>query len=150
MQNTVYLGLGSNLGNRFLNIKQAIFSLAEKSSVLEISSIDETDPVDIEDQPKFLNCALKVKTSLAPEELLKFTQGIEKDMGRVKTIDKGPRLIDIDILFYEDRIVDESGLRIPHPRLHERRFVLKSMAEISPDYNHPVLKKTMSELFRTA
>lgn len=145
-KNIVYIALGSNLGNRFLNIKEAIFSLAEKMGILEISSIEETEPVGFLNQPKFLNSVLKAQTELTLREVFSLAKDIEKSMGRISNFKDGPRIIDIDILFYNDEVIDEPDLKIPHPRLQERGFVLKPLAEISPEFKHPVLNKTIREL----
>ena len=147
-KNTVYLALGSNLGNRFFNIKDAIFRLFEFVTVREISSIEETEPVGFANQAKFLNCVIKGEATLSLRELFEATSEIEKNMGRVPNFEKGPRLIDIDILFFNNEIVNEQDLQVPHPRASERKFVIKPMAEISPDFRHPSLDKTMKELLK--
>ncbi len=142
----VYIGIGSNIGDRQENISKAISLIKEKSKIIKISSIYETEPVGYKDQDRFLNLALMIRTESSPEELFGFLQSIERKMGRVKRIKNGPRIIDLDILFYDDEIINEENLKIPHPRLHERMFVLKPLMDISPDFAHPVLKKKIREM----
>jgi len=141
-----YIGIGSNLGNRGKNMEEAITLLKEKCGILKSSSIYETEPVGFKDQYWFFNCVVKVDTNLKPIELLDFLQSIEKRLKRVKTIKNGPRTIDLDILFYGDEIINNGRLIVPHPRLHERLFVLIPLKEIAPDLMHPVLKKTILQL----
>ena len=127
------MGLGSNLGNRELNIKNAVELLKKNGVKVEkISTINETEPAGGIPQGKFLNAVLKSQTDLAPQDLLKFTQSIEKKLGRVKTIKNGPRTIDIDILLYDRLIFSTPDLTIPHPRMFERDFVLIPLKEIDP------------------
>jgi 2-amino-4-hydroxy-6-hydroxymethyldihydropteridine diphosphokinase len=143
----IYLSLGSNLGDRFGNLTRAMEALRGiEVSVLRQSSIYETEPVDILDQPWFLNCVLEVQTSLAPLQLLKSLQGIERQMGSRKLIARGPRLIDLDILLYGDLIVHTEEMEIPHPRMAGRRFVLVPLAELAPGVVHPALQKTIADL----
>jgi GTP cyclohydrolase-4 len=144
----VFLGLGSNLGDRQSNILQALQRLREKIAIESISSCYETEPVGYLDQPRFLNIVCSGTTSLSPRELFQFIKGIEKKMGRRPTVRYGPRPIDIDILFYDDLVLDEPELVIPHPRLAERAFVLAPLAEIAPDKVHPVLNLTSKELLQ--
>jgi len=129
-----YLGFGSNLGDREKRILTAMELLdrAEGVSVVSRSTLYETDPVGETDQPPFLNAAAGVETELSPRELLKLIREIEKTIGRTPTYRWGPREIDIDILLFDDLIIDEEGLTIPHPRMHERRFVLVPLLEIAP------------------
>ena len=145
--NTAYLGLGSNIGDKEENIQRAVELIKEKCEVSRQSSFYETEPVGYDNQDWFLNSVIEVKTILAPEELLAFLQSIEQEMGRIKTFKNGPRVIDLDILFYGDQTVKEEHLIIPHPRLHERLFVLEPLHEICPDYIHPIFKKSVKELY---
>ena len=145
-RNVVYLSLGSNLGNREENLREAISRLGAFGNVTAVSSFYETEPVDFLDQPWFLNCVVLLETEFPPQTLLQRVLEIERGMGRERVQPKGPRLIDIDILLFGDQIIHEPGLTIPHPALHERRFVLEPLAEIAPRVVHPVLKKTAQEL----
>jgi len=142
----VYLALGSNLGDRLANLRLAVEALAPEVKVLVQSSVYETPPWGYADQPAFLNMALKAETDLEPLALLRHLKTLETRLGRETTFRYGPRLIDLDILFCDDRVVDEEGLTIPHPRLHERAFVLVPLADIAPELLHPVLKKTVREM----
>ncbi len=142
----VYLGLGSNLGDRKGNIGSALKLLAENCDVINISSLRETEPIGYKEQDKFLNGAVLVETSLGARELLLFLKSIEKKLGRVETFKNGPRTIDLDILLYGDLVVNETDLIIPHPKMHEREFILKPMNEIGSEIVHPVLGKSISEL----
>jgi 2-amino-4-hydroxy-6-hydroxymethyldihydropteridine diphosphokinase len=146
----IYLSLGSNLGDRAANLERAIGALAGVGvHVLRRSSIYETEPVDFLAQPWFLNCVVEAETILDPLPLLQALQGIERSMGSQKLVPRGPRIIDLDILFYENAVIREQGIEIPHPRLSERRFVLVPMAELSPQFLHPVLKLTIRKLLET-
>ena len=130
-----YVGLGANLGDRRATIGRAVSLLdaAEGVSVLSVSSLRETDPVGLEDQPRFLNGALVVETPLTASELLAVLLGIERQLGRTREGPRfGPRVIDLDLLVYGDVVLDEPGLTVPHPRLHERRFALEPLAELAP------------------
>lgn len=131
--NKIYLSLGTNLGDKKDNLEQALKLLSHKVKILKISSYYETEPVGFKDQPWFLNIVVEGETNLLPSELLIFTQSIEHEMKRVKTIVNGPRIIDVDILLYEDEKVETEDLVIPHPRMKERAFVMVPLAEISPD-----------------
>jgi 2-amino-4-hydroxy-6-hydroxymethyldihydropteridine diphosphokinase len=132
---TAYIGIGSNLGERESTIRDALALLAAdpELEVEAVSSIRETDPVGMVDQPRFLNAAIRLATDLAPYPLLERLLAVEQQLGRVRTGERyGPRTIDLDLLLYGDEIVDEPGLRVPHPRLAERRFVLEPLAELDP------------------
>lgn len=143
----VYIGIGSNIGERQTNCMKAIEALKNKGiTVKKISSMHETEPWGLKKQPKFINMAVETETSMSPEELLSALKGIEEDMGREETVKWGPRIIDLDILFYDDIVIDMKHLRIPHPLLHERDFVLNPLAEIAPDKLHPTLNKTVNQL----
>ena len=143
----IYLSLGSNLGDRAANLERAIDSLSEIGvRVLRRSSIYETEPVDFLAQPWFLNCVVEAETSLEPRRLLEGLQAIERKLGSEKLILRGPRIIDLDILFYDAKVIHESGIEIPHPRLAERRFVLVPLVELAPEFRHPALHKTAAEL----
>ncbi|AJG40763.1 2-amino-4-hydroxy-6-hydroxymethyldihydropteridine pyrophosphokinase [Thermotoga sp. RQ7] len=143
----VVIALGSNLGDREMNLKTAIVKMKERGMYIEkLSSFVETEPYGYTDQPKFLNAVCLVETDLSPRTLLNTLLEIEREMGRVRTVKWGPRVIDLDIVFYENLIVNEEGLIIPHPDAHNRLFVLEPLSEIAPDLVHPVLKKTVQEL----
>lgn len=146
MFHIAYVSLGSNLGDRASFLHQAICALGNLGTVSAVSSVYETEPVDYADQPWFLNCVVRLETTLGPEELLGETQKIEQQLGRVRDIPKGPRTMDIDVLLYDDKIIETDTLTIPHPRMHERRFVLVPLAEIAPGVAHPVLKKNVVDL----
>jgi len=141
-----YLGLGTNLGDRKENLSKAIEAISLKMSISKQSSLYETTAWGYIEQPDFLNQVIQVETELSPLRLLNFLKKTEVKLGRVENFRYGPRLIDIDILFYDDLVITTSRLQIPHPMLPERAFVLVPLNEIAPGYIHPVLKKTVAEL----
>ena len=141
-----YIGLGTNLGDRKENLSKAIEAISLKMSISKQSSLYETTAWGYTEQPDFLNQVIQVETDLSPLRLLNFLKKTELKLGRVENFRYGPRLIDIDILFYDDLVITTSRLQIPHPMLPERAFVLVPLNEIAPGYIHPVLKKTVAEL----
>ena len=146
MHTQVYLSLGSNVGDRAANLKAAIDRLGALGKVKAVSSFYETEPVEFAAQPWFLNCVVEMTTEKMPEQLLAAILDAEKEMGRRRVQKKGPRTLDIDILLFGNSIVKARGLTIPHPAMHQRRFVLEPLAEIAPDVWHPVFKRTVREL----
>ena len=144
---TVYLSLGSNVGNREQMIEDAIRLLHSVDlKILRVSSVYETEPMELRSQPWFLNVAVEAETSLFPMQLLTRIRKIEQTLGRRRLLAKGPRTIDIDILLYGNFVIESVDLVVPHLRLTERRFVLEPMAELVPELRHPVLRRTMREL----
>lgn len=158
---TAYLGLGTNLGERRKNLERAAELLFRSPSEplnhgrlkpashlqpLRSSSVYETAPWGYANQPDFLNCVLEVETGLTSDQLLDITQGVEREMGREWSLRYGPRVIDVDILFYGAIIIEQANLQIPHPRLHQRAFVLAPLAELAPELTHPVLGLTVLEM----
>jgi len=146
VRETAYLSLGSNLGDRAANLRAAVAQLDGAGRLLVVSAVYETQPVDVPDQPWFLNCVAAIETDKTPRELLQLLLRVEAAMGRLRTREKGARTIDIDVVLFGDHVVDEPGLRIPHPAMHRRRFVLEPLVEIAPEARHPVLGKTAREL----
>lgn len=134
------------MGDRAANLRAAIRQLDKAGLLRAVSALYETQPVDVPEQPWFLNCVAAIECRIPPHELLKFVLSIEAAMGRLRLSEKGPRKIDIDVLLIGDRVVEERGLKIPHPAMHRRRFVLEPLAEIAPDALHPGLKKTAREM----
>jgi 2-amino-4-hydroxy-6-hydroxymethyldihydropteridine diphosphokinase len=141
-----YLSLGSNLGDRAANLRAVVARLDVAGRLLVVSALYETQPVDVPDQPWFLNCVAAIETDKTPRELLELALRVEAAMGRLRMREKGARKIDIDIVLFGDWIVDEAGLKIPHPAMHQRRFVLEPLVEIAPEVRHPELGKTAREL----
>jgi 2-amino-4-hydroxy-6-hydroxymethyldihydropteridine diphosphokinase len=148
---TVYLSLGSNMGDRDGNLRAAIERLeAPDLHVLRVSPVYETEPMELTAQRWFLNLAVEAETTLFPKMLLTRVGRIERDLGRVRTVAKGPRTIDIDILFYGSSVVETERLKIPHPSIAERRFVLAPLADLAPYLRHPVTHKTVREMLDAA
>jgi 2-amino-4-hydroxy-6-hydroxymethyldihydropteridine diphosphokinase len=142
----VYLALGSNLGDRMGNLASAAERLSESITIRKVSSVYETEPVYYKEQPLFLNATLSGLTELDPFDLLRFVKSIESELGRQPSFRNAPRLIDIDILFYGDRVIDTLELTIPHPRIAERAFVLVPLGEIAPEMVHPLIHKKVKDL----
>jgi 2-amino-4-hydroxy-6-hydroxymethyldihydropteridine diphosphokinase len=141
-----YLSLGSNVGDREAALREAIRRLETAGRVALVSSIYETEPVELTDQPWFLNCAVAVETDKTPEQLLTEILSIEEEMGRRRLQEKGPRNIDVDILLYDSAVVESPSLTIPHPAMHQRRFVLEPLAEIGPEARNPVVGRSVREM----
>ncbi len=148
----VYIGLGSNIGNRAEYLRSASANIINKcgASLIAESSVRETKAVDFTDQPDFLNQIIKIKTDLAPQVLLDRLKEIETEMGRIYRFSKGPREIDIDILLYNDLIISGSMLNIPHPEILKRDFIMEHLVELDPELTDPVSKKKYSEVFYNA
>jgi 2-amino-4-hydroxy-6-hydroxymethyldihydropteridine diphosphokinase len=145
----VYIGIGSNLGDREKNCSRSVDFLEKNGIVIrQESSLYETIPWGLRDQPLFLNMVIKVETELKPQELLELLKNVEIEVGREKSSRWGPRIIDLDILLYDDIALNEETLTVPHPYLHKRDFALIPLCEIAPDVKHPVLQLTMRELLQ--
>lgn len=144
----IFIALGTNLGDREENLRRALAALAPAVTVLDRSTVHETAPQYVTDQPAFLNMVLRGETVLQPHDLLAFLKDIERQLGRMPSRRFGPRVVDLDILYYEDQIVNEADLQIPHPRINERIFVLTPLSEIAANSRHPITGKTTTEMLK--
>jgi len=142
----VYIGIGSNLGDRIANISKGVALFSSYGNIESMSSVYETEPEGLKGQPDFLNCVIKVQVEMEPAHLLALLKKIEKEMGRKRGRRNGPRLIDLDLLFYNNRVIDTPDLKVPHPHLPQRAFVLVPMVEIARGFLHPALHKSMLQL----
>ena len=151
MSETVYIGLGSNLGDRIKNLRIAVDSISKENNnrVIKESGIYESEPMYLRGQPNFLNMALEIETGYSPSELLKSLLMIERSIGRVRKTKNGPRVIDIDILYYNSKVIDAESLQIPHPLLYERLFVLLPLVELAGDFVCPLKGKTIKSLLQS-
>jgi 2-amino-4-hydroxy-6-hydroxymethyldihydropteridine diphosphokinase len=143
-----YIGLGSNLGDRIATLRTAVQRLESLGSIAGVSSLYETEPVGYVEQPRFLNAVVALETALAPADIMRALLGIEHDLGRTRSFPDAPRTLDLDLLLVEDVILDTPELTLPHPRLHERAFVLVPLAEIAPQTVHPESAQTVQDLLR--
>ena len=142
---TAYLSLGSNLGDRDKYLADARTAIQKAFSGVRFSKVYETEPVDLLDQPWFLNQVAEIQTDLAPESLLEWVRVLESSMGRQRDVPRGPRTLDVDILLYDDKVFTDEKLTLPHPRLHLRRHVLVPLAELAPDKRLPLSRETIRE-----
>lgn len=140
------IGLGTNLGNRRAHLRGALREMARLGRLRAVSPLYETEPVGMQEQPPFLNAAARLETALEARELLDALLDIEARHGRVRGVKNGPRTLDLDLLFYGGAVIREAGLEVPHPRLHERRFVLEPLAAVAPEWRHPLLGSTAAEM----
>lgn len=149
MRHTAYIALGANVGDRKDSLERAVRTLSEVGEVVRVSSWYETEPVEVTDQPWFLNGVVELTTELSASELMKKLLAIEEKMGRKRTRVKGPRNIDLDLLLFDNEVVNEPELTLPHPEMHKRAFVLTPLAEIAPEAMHPILRKTAKTLLES-
>jgi 2-amino-4-hydroxy-6-hydroxymethyldihydropteridine diphosphokinase len=150
MSHQVFIALGTNLGDRPANLETALQALEPKVQIVARSPVYQTPPWGYQDQPDFLNQVVEGRTDLSPQELLVFLKQVESSMGRVKTVQDGPRIIDLDILFYDNRVLETPNLTIPHPRMEGRGFVLVPLADLAPDLLHPVFGLSVREMLSEA
>lgn len=149
MHKNIYLSLGSNVGSRKTNLLKTLSLISGASEVLKVSPIYQTDPIGFEKQAKFLNMTCLVFTSYEPHDFLKKLKDIEKSIGRQKSFRNGPRLIDIDIIFWDNDVINTKALTVPHPKAAQREFVLRPLARIAPSFVHPILNKTVASLLKS-